>query len=581
MNVYVNYKEYYTVKIFNAEHIPAAQKVLQRIALIAAVFIFVISAFFILNYIQLKANPPLKSPALEKLYVQLDADPNNAELREQIRALDLLARKAYFTRQWQVNFGGYMLLAALVILLLAIKSISSMTIKYPELPKTTGTSWEVRLMTQKWVGLAGIILLVSVSALALLTRREMKTAAFAQPPAPPAAVVDFKIPEAADIESNWPCFRGPWGLGIAHYDNVPQRWDGASGENIIWKSPIPAPGFNSPIYWNGKIFTSGADATIRKVYCYDAQTGNLLWQRDVTSIPGSPTESIKVADDTGYAAPTMTTDGNFVFAIFANGDLVCFDFNGNTVWANNLGAPDNHYGHSSSLIIHRDLLLIQYDHSAQAGLLLALRANTGEQVWEAPREMGLSWSSPILVNTGSRWEVILSANPNVISYNPETGEELWRVECLGGEVGSSPVYADGFVYAANDGAKLAAIKLGATPEIVWEFNDDLPDAASLLATKDYVFVPTSYGAMSCLDAKSGEKYWLHDFDSGFYASPVLVGDNVYIMDMDGVMQIFKADKEFTLVSSASLGEAATTIPVVMDNRLYIRGSENLYCIGEK
>jgi len=87
--------------------------------------------------------------------------------------------------------------------------------------------------------------------------------------------------------------------------------------------------------------------------------------------------------------------------------------------------------------------------------------------------------------------------------------------------------------------------------------------------------------MSCLDAKSGEKYWLHDFDTGFYASPVLVGDNVYIMDMDGVMQIFKADKEFTPVSSASLGEAANTIPVVMDNRLYIRGTENLYSIGEK
>jgi len=123
------------VKIFNTEHLPAAQKLLQRIALIAAVFIFMISAFFILNYIQLKANPPLKSPALEKLYVQLDADPNNTELREQIRALDLLARKAYFTRQWQVNFGGYMLLAALVSLLLAIKSIRSMTIKFPELPK--------------------------------------------------------------------------------------------------------------------------------------------------------------------------------------------------------------------------------------------------------------------------------------------------------------------------------------------------------------------------------------------------------------------------------------------------------------
>lgn len=569
------------MKFFNSENIPAAQNLLQRIAIIAAAFIILISAFFILNYLQLKANPPLESPALEKLYIQLDADPNNAELREQIRALDLLARKAYFTRQWQINFGGYMLLAALVILLMAIKSIRSMTIKYPELPKTSGNSWEMRLLTQKWVALSGIILFISVTALALLTRQEMKTAAFAQPAASmPSASVDYKIPETSDIEKNWPGFRGPWGLGIAHLTTAPQQWDGESVENIIWKSPIPLPGLNSPIMWNDKIFFSGADETTRQVYCYDAQTGNLLWQRDVTGIPGSPAESPKVADDTGYAAPTMTTDGNYVFAIFANGDVVCFDFEGNKIWAKNLGVPENHYGHSSSLIMHRDLLLIQYDHAGKAAVM-ALQAATGKQEWITPRDMGLSWASPILANTGSHWELILSANPNVVSYNPETGKELWRMECLGGEVGSSPVYGNGFVYAGNEGASLAAIKPGETPEIVWEFNDDLPDAASLLVTPEYLFIPTSYGAMTCLDATTGEKYWLHDFDQGFYSSPILIGDNVYIMDLDGVMQIFKADKEFHPVGSMPLGEETSAIPVVMEERLYLRGSENLYCIGAK
>jgi len=83
-----------------------------------------------------------------------------------------------------------------------------------------------------------------------------------------------------------------------------------------------------------------------------------------------------------------------------------------------------------------------------------------------------------------------------------------------------------------------------------------------------------------LDSKTGERFWLEDFDEGFYSSPMLVGDLVYVMDVEGVMSIFKADKEFQLIGQNALGENAVTIPAFMNDRIYIRGMENLYCIGK-
>jgi len=553
----------------------AVYNLLKKIAVIAAVFSLLVCLFFILNYFQLVTNDPLNSPALEKFYTDLDANPNDDALRQQIRSLDLLARKAYFTKQWQINFGGYILFAGIIVLLVSLKLMSSFKHKAPELPGAPEDTWENRLLSQKWIMYSGIVILSVTITLALLTRKEMTAASFEK-----QGASKYEIPSENDILKNWPYFRGPRTIGYAEYSNVPQFWDGETGENILWKTPLPKPGFNSPLLWDNKIFLSGADESAEEVYCFDAETGQIIWQRQVTGIPGSPSEPPDVTEDTGYAAPTMATDGSYVYAIFATGNLVCFDVDGNKIWGKNLGVPDNHYGHSSSLLVDRGMLLIQYDHGNGASVM-GLDASSGKEVWKVERDMGIAWSSPVLVNTGNKTEFILNANPNVVSYDPKTGSELWRVECLSGEVASSPAYADGIVYAANEYAILAAIQPGDPPEIIWEYEDDLPDASSPVATDKYVILSSGYGSVTCLDAKTGSVYWFHEFDDGFYSSPILVGENVYLLDLKGYTHIFKADTTFSLLNTAKLGEESSAIPVFADKRIFIRSNENLYCIGEK
>jgi len=228
--------------------------------------------------------------------------------------------------------------------------------------------------------------------------------------------------------------------------------------------------------------------------------------------------------------------------------------------------------------MYRDLLIVQYDQSGNTNVL-ALAAKTGEQVWKTSRDVKISWSSPILVNTGKQTELMLVAEPFIISYNPANGKELWRFNCISGEVGPSLAYADGVVFSVNDYSKLAAVQVGATPKQLWESDEYLSDIPSPLATAKYVFLPTSYGMMICYDAKTGEKYWEKDFGTPTYASPILVGDNVYQLDKKGIMHVFKADKSYVSVSESPLGEGSVCTPAFAAGKILIRGDKHLYCIS--
>lgn len=572
-----------------------ALNVSRGVALIAAICILILSVLLIANFLQLKTIDPLNTPALQRLFERLQERPEDQDLKEEIRALDLLVRRAYFTRRWQIRTGGYMLLVGSLLLIVCMKSIGILRKKPVQPGKITAVEslWMESARARRSIIIGGALLLSIALTFAFLSHTSLRDDYLSLEPedlsegtgqGSPEDTVERVIAEefkedlfhTEDLLNNWPSFRGPGSIGRAYNTDPPVFWDAASGLGILWKSKVPKPGFNSPIIWDDFLFLSGADLEGQEVYCFDRNTGELLWQKAVAGIPGSPEEPPDVSFDTGYAAPTMTTDGIYVFAIFATGDLVCLNFQGDRVWALNLGVPQNHYGHSSSLIMYRNLLIVQYDHDGGARLL-AMEASTGEQVWETERAVLTTWSSPIIVYTGKRPEIILNANPYVASYDPDTGKELWSVECMMGEVGPSPAYDEGMVFAVNQYALLAAIDVQ-TSEIVWEAYDDLPDAASPVAASGYLFVPTSYGVVSCLDAKTGEVYWIQEFETGSYSSPIYAGGRIYMMNKSGKMHIFKADSEYVSPGDPELGEESTATPAFIGSRIYIRGFEHLFCV---
>lgn len=605
-------------------------KISANTAIVAFLFSFVVAILLMLNYYQLKAHDPLELESMELLVERLKDEPNNEALKNEIRSLDLLARKAFFNSQWQVKTGRYLLLLGSIVWIFAMRYYFTARSRIAEPDAEQVSEVSARAFSQKWIILAGgtVLLLAFLASFAVndhltlyqpageIAGKEteaddaVEVIAITETPdtqerdADAAAAIQEEdetanggetagqeaVEEAiavtapagpsglAGTQHNG--FRGPFGNGVSPHKNIAVDWDGATGRNVRWKTEVPKQGYNSPVLWENKIFLSGGDNNSRMVFCFETKTGKLLWQQEVRDIPGSPGTVPRVTEDTGLSAPTVTTDGRRVYAIFATGDIIAFTMAGERVWARNLGVPDNHYGHSSSLIVWKNHLLVQYD-SNKGGKLLSLDTATGETQWETARQTGISWASPILAEIEGHPQVILSAEPLVAGYNPENGEELWTVDCMMGEVGPSPAYGDGLVYAANEYARLVAIRPGAANPVVWENDEYLPEIASPVVSGGLLFIATSYGVLACYDAATGEKYWEDEALQGFSASPMVADGKLYAMDSGGIMHIFSLSKEKQKLGTPELGEKAYASPAFSEGTIYLRGEKNLYCIGNE
>ena len=584
-------------------------QILKGAGIVSAIFSIIVCALMIANGLSLKKTDPIHSPALQKLVEELKTNPNDQALREEIRELDSIARRAFFTSQHFNKMGIWLLVGGLVVMIIAFKSLEAYK-TIPPFPDSSdpkddiveNAKWARKAVTTVGLLLVGFALMIAlpwestleipdevvnqaVAAAAAKGKAKPSASAAVSPskaevdPTPaPVAVADAKpIASPEEMLKNWPALLGP-ANSVTRSSGVLTEWNGESGDGIKWKTALPLPGYGSPVIWNGKIYLTGANESTREVYCVDSENGELLWQRAASNVPGSPGAAPEVSDDTGHAAGTMATDGARVFAMFGNGDLIALDLEGNPVWSKNIGIPENPYGYATSLLIYQDILIVQFDNEKDS-YVGGFDVKTGQARWKTPRDFGPSWSTPTVVYRDEGDELVLAAEPTVVSYDPKNGKELWRVDCLGhGEVAARPVYANGIVYVSADAAILAAIDIESR-DILWK-NDDLkPGVSTPLALDGLLYCATDDGAMVCYDGKTGEEIWAEFADDGFYSSPLLIEDRIYMMDRGGIMHILKPGREYEEIGAPELGEESSCTPAVIGDSIYLRGIENLYRIG--
>ena len=376
------------------------------------------------------------------------------------------------------------------------------------------------------------------------------------------------------VNSN--AFRGNTSNGITEAKNIPVKWDLANGTNIAWQTKITRKGQSSPVINGNKVFITCGDENARELLCYDLNTGENMWTLTATNIPGSPAKVPETTDDTGLASASVATNGKQVCAIFGTGDLICADMNGKQLWAKNLGVPDNHYGYASSLLISGKRLFIQYDNN-NIQKVIALNTENGNELWSKDRKEKISWSSPMIADVNNTPQLVLMGNPGIAAYNPETGDQLWRVECLMGEVGASACSSNGIIYGASEYATMVAIN-GTDGSVLWESSDYLPEVSSPVATKSNVYIATSYGVVASFDTKTGELKKEHETETEFYSSPILAEGKMFLISNNGKMHIFKADDEFALLNSFETGERTFATPAFTDGRIVVRTENSIYCV---
>jgi outer membrane protein assembly factor BamB len=551
---------------------------LKVVSQIAGGFSLIIALTMIFSLIQLKTIKPLDSPALLSIKEQYDKDPANSSLAAQVRAMDLMARKAYFSSRWQVETGSYLLLAGAVIFIFCQRLISENEKIKPVLSETRPDSSSQSEKFRKYMLITASVISLAAIGASFFLRSELPD------PSKNAGIAGDSAKKSSGRapkpdKTNFPFFRGQDSRGIAGGSGYPTEWDGNTGKNIEWKIELPSAGKSSPVIWDDKIFITGAEANQCSIYCIDKKSGSVLWTGKAVNIPGEPSDLPKMDREGGLAVSTAATNGKLVCAIFANGNLICLDMDGKQKWAKNIGVPASSYGYSSSLLIHDNLLLVQFDSNVKISLI-GFDLDTGDQKWETMRQGRTVWSSPVLAYFGSTPQVVINGNPSVSSFDAVTGKQLWAVECMSGDVAPSVAVNSKMAYAVTDYAKLTAIKPGAGASVAWEDNTFTPDVSSPVATDDYLFLSTGNGDVACYNAEKGDTLWTHYFSDQFYASPIVADEKVYLLDRSGVMHIVEAGSAFKLISEATLGETADCTPAFSDKKIYIRGSKNLYCISK-
>ena len=402
-----------------------------------------------------------------------------------------------------------------------------------------------------------------------------------------AAALAAGLPTSAEYQANWPRFRGPDGGGVCAKSEAPLTCDIKTGANIAWTADVPAAGFSSPVVWGDHVFLSGGDEAKREVMCFDVHSGKLLWQSAVPKTDDSPAEPPEVPDQCGMAAATVATDGLRVYAMFANGDLAAFNFDGKVAWAKHLGVPKNQYGHATSLLTWQDRVIVQFDQGDpedKLSKLYAFYGATGAIRWQQPRPAGASWATPITFDAGGKSQIVTLANPWVISYAAKDGTELWRAECLDGEVTPSPVFAGGTLFVVSPSNKLQTIRPDGQGDVTqthlgWIAEDGIPDVTSPVCNGALVFVIDNGGTLTCYDAKTGRKQWEHDIEDKCNASPSIAGNRVCLLTEKGNLIVVEAARQFKELARSPLGEPVFSSPAFAQNKIFVRGTKHLICIG--
>lgn len=376
-----------------------------------------------------------------------------------------------------------------------------------------------------------------------------------------------------DPKEDWRTWRGPYGNNIAAATaSAPEA---INEKKIVWSVEVPGRGHSSPIVVGDQVYLTTADkaAGTQSVLSFDRETGAARWTRLVHQGGLVQQNHPKNTE----ASSTLASDGNHLFAVFYNSAslrLTALDLQGTIVWEENLGHYNPQlfkYGYAASPALYKDLIIVVGDYDGEA-FLTARSRTTGKEVWRTARPVTISFSSPIIANTGGRDQLLLSGGNVVISYDPNTGEVLWQSEATSMATCGTMVWNDELVFASGGypKAETACIRSNGSGEVVWTNNQKCYEQ-SMLIVDDYLYAVTDAGVAHCWKAETGETMWRERLGGAYSSSPILVGELIYVFNEAGKGFVFKATpKKYEAVSQSQIADDVFPTPVVVNNRMFMR-----------
>ena len=421
------------------------------------------------------------------------------------------------------------------------------------------------------------------------------------------------------LAANWPQWRGPNFNGTTAAHDLPVTW--SETQNVLWRTKLPNWSAATPIIWEDTVFvTSSEPGFVRlgqgrrgfgsgssgpvpdKIFLIALKRadGSIKWQRQIDS-------GNQLFRKQNSASPSPITDGKSVWIMTGNGKLTCFTFDGKELWKRDIQADYGRFGlnhgYASTPRLHRGRLYVQVlhgMHTKDPSYIFAVDPATGKTIWKVERptdarhESPDNYATPQIATVAGKEQLIISGGDYVTGHDLDTGKELWR---MGGfnptnnpanrTIASSLVIGGNVYASASRGAPMIGFKAGGSGNItgkneLWTHNlgADVPTPTT---DGKYVYVLVDNGLLNCIEAESGKiVYQRQRLELGTYsASPLLADGKIYCVSEEGVTTVVKAGPVFEILGVSKLDSHTLSSPVAVDDQIFIRTDDYLYCFRKR
>ncbi len=402
----------------------------------------------------------------------------------------------------------------------------------------------------------------------------------------------------SQTSNNWTHFRGSNMDGNASVEKAPVYWN--DSVNVVWKVPVKGLGWSSPVVFGNQIWLTSAAKDGKEFYtlCYEFSSGKLLDEKTIFTAE----DPQRIHGTNSYATPTPCIEEGFVYVHYGNFGTACINTNNfEVVWKREDMPCEHMQGPASSLILHKDLLIVHLE-GTEDPYVAALSKKTGKTIWKSIRPKEIydplepvfrkSYQTPIVINVNGTEQLISNSSFMCFAHNVNTGEVIWTITYKDDSTVSQPLYYDGLVYVNSgwlfeDNKPFWTRQYAVDPtgkgdvtqtHVKWTYEDEVPQIPTPVIVDGKMYFVHDRGMVTCLDAKTGKVIWKQELKGNFNSSPIYAAGNIYFFNVKGDCTIIKPGDKFQLVAENAIGETMKAVPAFINGKMVLRTEKFLYLI---
>jgi len=403
---------------------------------------------------------------------------------------------------------------------------------------------------------------------------------------------------AQRTDPTWPGWRGPQRDAVSRETGLLKSWPPA-GPALAWQAKGLGDGFSSVSISVNRIYTMGDRKDGQYVLALNLADGSTAWATKI----GPVWED----DEMGGPRGTPTVDGDFVYAIGTEGEVVALDAaTGSVRWQKSMVADYNgqimsDWKFSESPLVDGDKLL--FTPGAFGALIVAVDKKTGKDIWRAggarlgqAGSNGAGYSSIVISQGAGVRQYVQLVGRGLIGVRASDGKMLWSYNRIANDVAniSTPVVRGDYVFGSTGYStgsallKLEATSDGVAAKEVYFLEPRIfqNHHGGFVLIGDFLYSGQGHnnGFPICIDFLTGKVRWGGDIrpEGASGSAAVAAADGrLYFRYQNGVMKQFDASPEgFKQTGSFKIPgtrKPSWSHPVILGGKLYLREQDTLLC----